>query len=508
MAERAFLQSFPLPAVCLSPADPEAAIPAIPDETEGATDGEQVGEVIFLDDVTTMAAASTNPIDAQGATFPPTGGPLIPAAGVSETLRLLTDPARPRNVPMLLATAVGLVARGGMAGFRALRGWRGGPAPATGAAPPHVLPKREDGAAKLFVDNLLLNRPLFDHTDFVLTRAAELLIAGELKAFHRFVQANYHRTMPHLLPLLNSMVRHAAHHASAYLAPELNELSAILDMRLASASRARPDNPPAAFANVNILGIDGYNRRLFGVSAAQRLGVVLRPEETTLGKILMRLPAGAIVADYGGGAGVFAAEIKALRPDLDVYVNDLETPETIVAANPQAHLDAATLRRSATYLTGDAMTTCLPGGKKAGLLVANSLSQYLQDPLALIRHLYDQLAIGGSLVMSLNPAIFDADRAQRQEIGYLGREIAAELQVAGVRALWTGDTLIMRRSDRRALRVVATPYAANITAVNLAPLWAEAIGYAATVAVIDKYEVIYRPATARGPRWLGLVGRP
>lgn len=428
--------------------------------------------------------------------------PLVPETGIAETWRILSDGTRRREPLRPFGAVLGAIVVTGLVGARALYRHRHTPRP----SPPATRPP-EDLAARTFVDGLLHNRPVFDRTDPVINHAAELLVTGRGREFQHFVAAHYHKTAPHLMPVLQAMVQYGTQ-GSTDLAQDLAELSEILTMRMQRNLAPTPGNSAATFAAINILGIAGYNDRLFHAAIAQRLGATLLAAETTLGRMVLRLPANAVVADFGGGAGVFAAEIKALRSDLDVYVNDLETPETIVAANPQAHLDAATLRRSATYPTGDAMMTCLPGGEKADLLVANSLSQYVSDPLALIAHLYAQLTIGGYLVMSLNSAIFAADRAQRQERGAMGKEIAAELKAAGVPALWTGDTLIIRRPDQRALRVVATLYAANITAVNLQPLWAQAAGYAATVAVIDKYQVIYRPATGAGARWLGLVGRP
>ncbi|HEX5037562.1 MAG TPA: hypothetical protein VFX30_10425, partial [bacterium] len=73
-------------------------------------------------------------------------------------------------------------------------------------------------------------------------------------------------------------------------------------------------HPLPMFDGVNARGIVQYDRELFGRDLLETLAGGVKPEQTRLWRILKNLPKGAVVADWGGGTGVFAYELKRLRP--------------------------------------------------------------------------------------------------------------------------------------------------------------------------------------------------
>lgn len=221
---------------------------------------------------------------------------------------------------------------------------------------------------------------------------------------------------------------------------------------------------------------------------------------TRLEKMIRRLPHGAIMADFGGGYGMMAHEAHRLRPDLQIFVNDTSTPEDWYASTAR-HSELptpATMRAGIQYLTGDASTTSLPDGKKAALLTAVSLSQYMPDAVALTAHLYNQLAIGGVLMMTYVRGVYDVDKPC-DENNRVTRDMAADLRRQGLRVhvLADGHTLAIERVDRRRMEIAATLYDAPIVNVHLVTL-----GDSMSVSY---YNPLYRAAENPQARFVKLV---
>lgn len=178
-------------------------------------------------------------------------------------------------------------------------------------------------------------------------------------------------------------------------------------------------------------------------------------KETTaprLTQMITRLPKDAVFADFGGGYGLMAFEAAALRPDLEIFVNDLQSPEAWYEST--THRTGLPMpqdmHEKITYLTGDARTTEIPGAKKAALITAVSLSQYIPDALDLVAHLYNQLEVNGIVMVTLASNVSNINKEHGPQ-NRISREIVRELAALGVRAEIHNDarTLVIERADQR-----------------------------------------------------------
>ncbi len=234
-----------------------------------------------------------------------------------------------------------------------------------------------------------------------------------------------------------------------------------LQARLSSVEAASRDRHPGHFSaeiyrKVNTRDFREYSAVLFGEDALHWVGIDLKPGETVLGRLLQDLPRGAIVADWGGGAGMFGMTLKEWRRDLTVYVNDLHAPEDILWSDRDGGLIHRLRDSGVHFLTGDALTMRLPDGDLADVNIAVLLTPYLPDPLRLLTHLYNQTRPRGLVAMTLTPGMNDVTIA-RQDTDAAVDGLMHDLWSLGIEArlLRRHRTLLLRRPDYRRLSPVA-----------------------------------------------------
>jgi SAM-dependent methyltransferase len=216
-------------------------------------------------------------------------------------------------------------------------------------------------------------------------------------------------------------------------------------------------HPLPMFDGVNTRGIVQYDRELFGRDLLETLAGGVKPEQTRLWRILKNLPKGAVVADWGGGMGVFAYELKRLRPDVTVYVVDRHPPaealeNSLALANNPASPEARSVLSAIQPVIGDGETVTLPNGRRADAIFSVHLSPYVGDALGLAAHLYNQLKPGGLLITTISAHLFDASETWLQW-HKIHQETARDLSGFGLETLSAqeGRTLAVRRRDDRRL---------------------------------------------------------
>lgn len=259
-------------------------------------------------------------------------------------------------------------------------------------------------------------------------------------------------------------------------------------------------HPLAMFDGINSRGIVQYDRELFGRDVLQTLTGELRPEQTRLWKILKDLPQGAVVADWGGGAGVFGYELRRLRPDITVYVVDRHDPadalhqSTGFSRDPRQP-EPRDVLSSIRPLVGDGETMTLPEGQKADLVISVHLSPYVNDALGLVAHLHNQLKPGGILITTLAGHVFDASATWLQW-HKVHKEMARDFSGFGIESAVAseGRSHLLRRSDRRRL-VRSARHAESFTHVDYFPMMGRRNSR------LSLYEAADRPIG----RWMRLV---
>ncbi|EKD41583.1 MAG: hypothetical protein ACD_73C00644G0003 [uncultured bacterium] len=222
---------------------------------------------------------------------------------------------------------------------------------------------------------------------------------------------------------------------------------------LLATREARYVFPPSMFLNVNVRGLKDYEDHFFGKAF---LGYEW--EKSRLKALLDHIPNGAVVADWGGGKGVFAHELLGKRPDMNFHVVDLFSPEEIEDENGMGPLSAQELRQhqNISFTTADAATATLPEGQKADVIFSASLSPYLKDPLRLLAHMYNQLKVGGLLLTTIPSNMVDFTK-DWQRARTITEQLAHNLRKMGV-AVSTfngGKTIAIERRDDREMNVLA-----------------------------------------------------
>jgi len=213
-------------------------------------------------------------------------------------------------------------------------------------------------------------------------------------------------------------------------------------------------HPLPMFDGINQRGIVDYDRELFGRDRMQTFLGELRPEMTRLWKILENLPRGAVVADWGGGAGIFGYELKKRRPDITMYVIDRHDPaDALHSSMDSKSPDPRDVLSSIHPLIGNGEKMTLPGGQKADLVLSVHMSPYVNDALGLVAHLHNQLKPGGLLITTLAGHLFDTSATWLQW-HKVHREVSQDLSGFGLQTRMTqeGRSHVIRRRDERILR--------------------------------------------------------
>lgn len=396
---------------------------------------------------------------------------IIPVLGLREQAQLALKPSTYRNNPILSTLGFKLAGRALFPIVRHLLARRG-------LDETEPFPNRPTATPLAWGDfGEKYPRAFWTHPD--IQALSYYLTRGELNEALALLNRPPHRIQNFLRPLYWDLLQEIiTRYPRMDLPPFLRER---LDP---NRERFAAEFGPHTFANINVRDLVAYQRHFFGTTLLEQTGIRLKPEQTALARYLAHLPTGAIVFEYGGGAGVAAAQLKGLRPDLLVYVNDLAEPERILNRPDEAQ-QLERLRVQLTYLTGDAMTTALPDGQRPDLIFACSLLPYLENPLGFIARAYNQLAPDGVLLVTLPSSLFNID-ADWQPNGNLGAELATTLQRLRIQHQFynSGNTLALKRTDDRDLEVTATLVAASLEH-NL-------IG----TRFIDAYEHFYRKPAA------------
>ncbi|OGQ58452.1 MAG: hypothetical protein A3I75_07385 [Deltaproteobacteria bacterium RIFCSPLOWO2_02_FULL_50_16] len=258
---------------------------------------------------------------------------------------------------------------------------------------------------------------------------------------------------------------------------------------------------PASFTYVDNRGFEQYNEDLFGPDPLTRASIHPPWEETVLGRLVRRLPRGALVADWGGGFGAFAVDVKKWRPDLDLYVNDLFPPERhLQFVSPETHRflwnhpETPEPQHDIHYLIGDGLHISLP--RPAHMIVSVEMNQYISNPLALLVHLYNQLHPGGLLVTSMTDQIRDTSRSWYSQESIL-REVYEDLSRYRIPHTHTqnGHTLVLQRLDSRPMELKGELLEAHLRQPTPLP----------GIRAPSHYLTFYEPHPEPNPgRWIGL----
>ncbi len=429
---------------------------------------------------------------------------LIPYAGLADTARLVANPQRERDLPVAASLTAHVVSRGLNAALpTVIRGARRFlRARETTIHPSQqvvLLSGSQTRASAQLRRELSQNYPRAQFTNPLIQQALDLVASGRLGELFSLVAQQRPYLIDFQRPMLSKILQHVATHF-----PEVSGREVLAPNFLSSdkAMRAEDIFRPDMFDKVNSRGLVACSEHLFEREPAHKFGVAIQPEDTTLWRMIGRLPQGAVVADWGGGIGIAALLAKLMRPDLEVYVNDLHAPEVLMAhamalaatraelsqitrytvGDPDVALDrngrlqhafefpltAAQLHSKLHYLTGDAGRIRLPEGKQANLMISASLSPYVPNPLGLFLHMYDQLAPGGIVASTVTTEILNASQDWTTDKSVIS-EFSAELARQGIPVEMTPNkmTLVVQRPDASRLRLTAEFLESSLGSVRL-----------------------------------------
>jgi SAM-dependent methyltransferase len=411
---------------------------------------------------------------------------LIPYRSMMETVTCALNPAYEREMPLPVGLAVHA---GGSLARRVL--------PAIFRAADYLRPLRQQGDATevrtrhwaKFPDSIEQNSQTIFLTHPAVGPVLDLWDARRDGVLLDYLEAQRYRMPVFLMPLMRAVTEEVARRN-----PLMARHRLIAERMLENREElARKDEGMRISFVKDLRGIRDYDQDLFPGDFLFRVGVKTRSEDTILGRMAARLPQGAVVADWGSGGGLFGWEVKQMRPDLEVFSVDRDTPEFVLSHHYQPTVSAEALRGSQTFLTGDAFEMNLPKDRLADLLVQVHLLNWVGDPLGLLAHQYNQLKPGGVMVSMVLSQSHDVTRAWRdsntvmpgflEDLARLGIETES---VAGSR------TIAVRRKDARQMVVAAD---------RVASVRQDVVSAFAAVPIHFSF---YHPASAGPGRWVTL----
>lgn len=215
----------------------------------------------------------------------------------------------------------------------------------------------------------------------------------------------------------------------------------------------------------SIRNIAEYDRFLFGSDPLDTYtGITIPNSETRLGRLIKSLHHDPVIADFGGGVGIFGMEVKQLRRDAQVFVVENKDLETLHhGSSPQIHrrygkvISLDEIQRHVHFIEGEPHETKIPA-KGVDLIISTTVAPHIDNPLAYIAHLYNQLNPQGILVMQTNPNVYDLLKPWNEDPGLQDRLIdyLVDQRAAVVDTRFDGHpVLVLRRQDNRKLKINA-----------------------------------------------------